>query len=322
MGFGSAIVGSLKMPGVAYAFSRLGYNRRAKTFRAADLERSLAGRTYVVTGANSGIGKEVARGLAERDADVWLLCRNRERGEAAQAELDALGNGAVKLELVDMSDLSSIALLLERWKPAQVTALVHNAGALFHERVNVPPGVERTFALHVLGPEALTRGLLPALRRGQGRVVYVASGGMYAERLSVDLLRCPPDPFDGTRAYARAKRAQVVLTQMWAEREREVGFFVMHPGWADTPGVETALPGFYKVTKRFLRTPAEGADTALWLAAAENTRLPSGAFVFDRAEAKRHLMPGTRADRSEWDRLWNVVDGAVAAPATTAREAV
>ncbi len=304
-----SLIGAARFPGVAWSFSRLGFRRRAKRFEPTDLDLSLTRRGFVVTGANSGIGRAAALALAQRDADLWLLCRDPERGEAARAELSRVGRGTVRVEQVDMSDLSSIRQLLTRWSPDRVDALVHNAGALFDERVDVPPGVERTFALHVLGPELLSRGLLPALKGARGRVIYVSSGGMYAERLSVNALRDPPAPFDGVRAYARAKRAQVELAEMWARREPAVRFYAMHPGWAETAGVKTALPGLYRVTRRWLRTPAEGPTRSIvWLAACQTLTCPSGAFVFDRALAKRHLMPETTADDAERDRLARLIE--------------
>ena len=308
MGLRDAVTGAAKMPGVAWSFSRLGYRRRARAFSEEGLSASLRRKTFVVTGANSGIGFEVAKGLLDREAHVWLLCRDPQRGQQACDALAREGRGRVSLETVDMTDLGALSELLARWKPGPIAGLVHNAGALFHERTETPGGIDQTFALHVVGPELLTRGLLASLTTGQGRVVYVASGGMYAEALSVPSLERPPDPFDGTRAYARAKRAQVVLAQMWAEHHPAVGFFAMHPGWADTPGVVSALPGFHRLTRRILRTPKEGADTVVWLMALERPAFSNGSFLFDRAVVARHMLASTRVGRPHWEALWQRVE--------------
>ena len=99
----------------------------------------------------------------------------------------------------------------------------------------------------VVGPFALIAGLLPLLRRtGRARVVAVTSGGMYAQPLDLDDLQWAGRPLNGPRAYAQAKRAQVALMREWARRvpPGEVAFSAMHPGWADTPGLAAALPGF------------------------------------------------------------------------------
>ena len=95
---------------------------------------------------------------------------------------------------------------------------------------------------------------------------------MYTHKLRVDDLQSERREFDGPTVYARTKRAQVILTELWAEQLAGTGVVVhaMHPGWADTPGVRSSLPRFYKVTRPLLRTPAQGADTIVWLGAPPN----------------------------------------------------
>ena len=104
----------------------------------------------------------------------------------------------------------------------------------------------------------------------------VASGGMYTEPLDVAALDPEPADYDGTKAYARCKRAQVVLAEEWTRHLLGTGIAVnaMHPGWADTPGLRTALPGFSRIVGPLLRTPEEGADTIVWLAAAPEAARP------------------------------------------------
>ncbi len=303
------------MPGVAWSFSKKGYLRRQRSFDASDTSASLAGKQLAVTGANGGIGFAVASAWAKKNADIWMLCRSRERGEAAREKLATLGTGQVHLAIVDLAKPETIDAFARSAAPPVLDGLVHNAGALVHERRDVAQDIEETCACHVVGPQRLTRALLPALERAaEARVVYVASGGMYAERLVVDYLLHPPSPFDGVRAYARAKRAQVVLTERWSQETDRVQFYAMHPGWVDTPGVRDALPRFYRATKRWLRTPAQGADTAIWLTSAPRVPLTSGAFVFDRQAAPRHLLPGTRANTSERTKLWDAVETLASAP--------
>ena len=117
----------------------------------------------------------------------------------------------------------------------------------------------------------LTRSLLEPLRAGApARVINVSSGGMYTQRLRADDLQSEQGEFDGAAVYARTKRAEVVLTELWAQRldPAQITVHAMHPGWADTPGVKSSLPRFYRATKPLLRTPAQGADTIVWLGAA------------------------------------------------------
>ena len=125
-------------------------------------------------------------------------------------------------------------------------------------------------------------------------LIWVSSGGMYTQRLKVDALDAPEVGFDGVVAYARTKRAMVVVSEQLASRLTPKGIAVhaMHPGWADTPGVESSIPGFWKLTQAILRTPDEGADT-VWLVPRSGTRGP-GRFWFDR-QARSPFLLGKRA---------------------------
>jgi NAD(P)-dependent dehydrogenase (short-subunit alcohol dehydrogenase family) len=118
---------------------------------------------------------------------------------------------------------------------------------------------------------------------------------MYAAGLALDDLQYDKTAYDGSRAYARTKRALVVLTELWADRLKDSGVVVhaMHPGWADTPGVASSLPGFHVVTRRLLRTAEQGADTITWLAASPEAARVSGGFWLDREPHVTHVFPGT-----------------------------
>jgi NAD(P)-dependent dehydrogenase (short-subunit alcohol dehydrogenase family) len=120
----------------------------------------------------------------------------------------------------------------------------------------------------------------------------------------------PPHEYNGTKAYARAKRAQVTLAEMWADRLRADGVSVhaMHPGWADTPGVRRSLPGFRRVMGPLLRTPEEGADTLVWLAADDGRPVETtGRFWLDRRPRDIHRLARTRRSDTpdERRRLWD-----------------
>ena len=140
----------------------------------------------------------------------------------------------------------------------------------------------------------------------------MSSGGMYAAGLTVSQLQMTPAKYNGTEQYARAKRAQVTLNEMCADRFRDSGvrFHAMHPGWADTPGVDASLPTFSKVMGPLLRTPEQGADTLVWLAADDGEPLDSnGLFWLDRRPRSLHKLPSTKrsdtADRRQ--QLWDWV---------------
>jgi len=121
----------------------------------------------------------------------------------------------------------------------------------------------------------------------------------------VDDLQSERGIYSGSVAYARAKRGLMILTEEWAERWADEGIAVnaMHPGWADTPGVEESLPGFYRLTRYVLRRPEEGADTAVWLAAATEAGEVSGRFWLDREQHPSHLSCRTVESAAERTRL-------------------
>ena len=292
---------------ILLSFDRTGYRRHAAAFDPADLQVNLAGRVCLVTGANSGIGFETSLALAARGGRVWMLCRSRERGLAAVREVRTrTGSRRVHLGVIDVSDTASIRRFVRSLKAPVVDVIVHNAGVLPDERTETADGHELTLATHVLGPWLLTTLLLPRLRRsGDARVVFVSSGGMYTRTLALSDSEWRDRPYDGVVAYAQTKRMQVVLAELLAAELEDSGICVnaMHPGWADTPAVRTSLPRFWNVMRRGLRTPAEGADTVVWLAASPAARGQTGRFWFDRQARSTHLLPWTRESRQERQAL-------------------
>jgi len=289
------------------SFDRIGFRRHARSFLAADLEVGLEGRCCLVTGGNAGLGKATALALAERGGRVHLLCRHAGRAEEARDEIRrATGNPAVEAEGIDVSDLASVRRWAEGARFEQVDVLVHNAGVLPAARGLTVDGLELTFATHVAGPHLLTRLLEGRLRAAaHARVIFVSSGGMYAERLRLDDLDWAQRRYDGVRAYAQTKRMQVLLARAWAGvfQGSAVSVYAMHPGWADTGGVRTSLPRFHRLTQSILRTPAEGADTIVWLAV-KRPAPPSGGFWFDRQPRWTHYLPWTREGQDDRDALW------------------
>ncbi|WP_067814597.1 SDR family NAD(P)-dependent oxidoreductase [Nocardia inohanensis] len=267
---------------------------------------SLQGRTALVTGSNGGIGKAIATELARLGATVELVVRDLERGRAAAAEIAARTRNTPRVTRCDISDLDDVRRcareLNTRTEP--VDALVHNAGVLPNSRAESTQGHEVCLATHVLGPILLTELLEPALADAESAsVVLVSSGGMYTQALHPDDIEYRTGSYRGATAYARSKRIQVALTPKLAERYAPQGISVhsMHPGWVDTPGIAGALPSFRRITRPLLRTAAQGADTAAWLAA---TDVPSGRFWHDRRVRPEHYLPHTRNSAADTDRVW------------------
>ncbi len=152
-------------------------------------------------------------------------------------------------------------------------------------------------------PFLLTGLLLPVLEAGApSRVIQVSSGGMYTQRFDLATLEMGPEEYDGTVAYARAKRAQLVLLHEWVRRTAGTGvaFHAMHPGWADTPGIRDGLPRFAKVMGPLLRTAEQGADTIVWLATATEAVESTGGFWLDRKVRWEHKAPWTRLSEADF----------------------
>jgi dehydrogenase/reductase SDR family protein 12 len=305
-------------------YGRGGFERAAATF--TPLPESLRGLTFVVTGANSGLGYATALELARRHADVHLVCRSQARGEAALAQLRAAtaSQAAGTLHIVDLSSVAQVKAFGAAWEARQAPlhGLVLNAGYIARERELTADGLEASWATAMLQSYLLTGLLMPALLRAgaspgasgrapPARVIHVSSGGGLTVRCDVAGIHAAAGlggaRFDGTLQYAHSKRAQMLLAQAWAARAPpQVAVAAMHPGWADTEGVRSALPEFREQRKGSLRSEAQGADTAVWLAAAP--ALPPGAggqLFFDRAAVPQHYpLAGTASSPADVEALW------------------
>ena len=296
---------------IAPGWSNIGYKVRKRSWDPID--ESLDGRTVIVTGATSGLGKATALDLARLGADLIVVGRNPDKTERVRAEIAAeTGNDEVRLEIADLSLMTEIRSLADRLlanEPA-IHALVNNAGTLFVERSETAEGIESTLATNLLGHFLLTNLLIPRLvESAPSRIINVASGGMYSQRISISNLQNDQGEYKGAAAYARTKRGQVILTEMWAEQLKDKGVTVssMHPGWADTPGVVDSLPTFHKLTRPFLRTPAEGADTIVWLAASDEAAGQTGLFWMDREPRPTHKSSRTKEHPEKRQELWDAL---------------
>jgi NAD(P)-dependent dehydrogenase (short-subunit alcohol dehydrogenase family) len=269
----------------------------------------LHGLTCLVTGANSGIGKEVARGVARMGARVVMACRDAGRGEEARGEIAAsTGNRDVELTVVDLSRQASIREFARTFgaRHGRLDVLVNNAGIWSNRREESADGIELTWATNVLGYFLVTDLLLGLLKAApRARIVNVAS--LLARDLDLSDVEFRRRPYSGVTAYAQSKQANRMFT--WALARRLEGTRVtanaMHPG-----GVNTAL--FAKgggllsyagsaYAKLFGKAPADGADTVLWLAASPDVDGTTGRFWIDRQEARcRYRDPDTE------ERLWDL----------------
>jgi NAD(P)-dependent dehydrogenase (short-subunit alcohol dehydrogenase family) len=282
---------------VVPSFTLIGYQARSRLFDWKPLDGyDLTDRTIVLTGGSSGLGYAAAEAFAELGATLVIVARDPEKtGEVVERLKSDHGNERITGELADLSDLDAVRTATERIKDShpRIDVLIHNAGALLPERREAADGTEITTQVMVAAPFLMTSLLLDPLRAAApGRVITMSSGGMYTSGLTVSNLQMDEKSYNGAQQYARAKRAQVVLNEMWAAKvpRSQIVFHAMHPGWADTPGVDAGIPGFGKVMGPLLRTPEQGADTMVWLAADDSLEETTGAFWHDRAVRSTHKL--------------------------------
>jgi NAD(P)-dependent dehydrogenase (short-subunit alcohol dehydrogenase family) len=280
--------------GFAPTFSRRGFERKGLSQRpvAADF----SGQTWLVTGASGGIGREITLQAARRGANVIAAARSAEKLEALAGSAD--GPGDIEPLVVDLSLMGELREATESIGPRRVDVLVNNVGVLLNQFSLTDEGFESSFATNLLSHFLLTETMIDRGRFESGSVVInMSSGGMYSTPLVPDDLNVTdPDRHDGVMAYARHKRAQVELTHWWNARfGPEIAFHVMHPGWVDTEGVRTSLPGFRRFFGPLLRNAEQGADTAIWLAA-ERPAVATEGIWLDRELRPEHVSDRTRTD--------------------------
>uniref|UniRef100_A0A672NMR3 Dehydrogenase/reductase SDR family member 12-like n=1 Tax=Sinocyclocheilus grahami TaxID=75366 RepID=A0A672NMR3_SINGR len=254
-------------------FTKGAFLSASKNFVEKDLETSVVGRSFLITGANSGIGKATAMAIAKKGGTIHMVCRNKDKAEEARAEIvKDSGNKEIFVHILDLSETKKVWEFAESFKK-KYKAL----------NVLVRFGVRKFHLMSLLCSSAmyiLIKSLIPLLEKSpDSRVITVSSGGMLVQKLRTGNLQSQRGRYDGTMVYAQNKRQQVVMTEQFAKAHPNIHFSVMHPGWVDTPTIANAMPDFHSSMKERLRTPEQGADTVVWLAVSEAAgKNPSGHF--------------------------------------------
>ena len=302
-------------PLVPASFGRPGFLLRAPAFDPRDLDVSLAGQRIVITGGTSGIGFATAQALKRLHAEVIVVGRDPAKGLSAVEALNRVDGAEARFVRCDLSDFRSIDEAVRDLGPKSIDRLVHNASILPDELSRTAEGLEATYASNLVGPLRF-QFLIDESAERLRRVVWVSSGGMYAVPLDLRVLRGDVKRFDGVTAYAQTKRAQILVAErMAATFGSRLRSYSMHPGWVDTPSVASSLPRFHALTKAFLRTPEQGADTVIWLTATD-APLESGAFYFDRERQNSELVPGTATSLKTREELFAAIERDAKLPRT------
>lgn len=266
-------------------------------------------RIAVVTGANRGIGRAIAEGMARADFRTVLLCRRREDGERAMEEIASrTGNHSLEVVTADFSSLAQVRRAADEIlaRHPAIHVLVNNAALARKQREESADGIELTLAVNHIAAFELTRQLLPGLRRGApSRVVTVSSGAQRRKQIVLDDLQNVRRPYGGVRVYGETKLMNVLFTRELARRMAGTGVTATccHPGVIGTDGLLNYLPAILRpVVALFSGTPVRGADTPIWLATSPEVEGATGGYYI-----RRHLArPNPRANDSDLARkFWS-----------------
>ena len=259
----------------------------------------MVGKVCIVTGANTGIGKETALGLARLGATVVLVCRDHQRGEEAQRDIkQKTGNNNVELMLCDLSSQRSITQFTTEFaqRHDRLDVLVNNAGVVLRGRSMTEDGVESTFGINHLGYFLVTNLLLDLLKKSApSRIVNVASAAHRYGKLDVNSWPTGRD-YSTFGAYANSKLANVLFTHELAKRIVGTGVTAncLHPGGVGT-NLFRGLPKFLQsVIKLITISPERGARTSIYLASSPKVEGISGKYF-----ARRRQQESSDASRNE-----------------------
>ena len=272
------------------------------------IKNNMTGKVCVITGANAGIGKETALGLARMHATVVMVCRDGERGFTAQHEIkQQSGNDSIDLMICDLASLNCIRRLASDFKERhnRLDVLVNNAGVLLREHSLNEDGIENTFAINHLGYFLLTNLLLDALKKSApSRIVNVASTAHKYGKLNIGGWLTGAD-YSAFSAYANSKLANVLFTYELARRLEGTGVTAncLHPGAVGT-NLFRGLPGFLQPLIRLVTiSPERGARTSIYLASSPDVEDVSGKY-FARRKQKNSSAASHNEDATR--RLWEV----------------
>lgn len=270
-------------------------------------------KTCIVTGANSGLGKATALGLARLGARVVMVCRDRARGEAARQEIVAAsGSQSVDLLLADLSSQQEVRRLAQEVEAAcpRLDLLVNSAGGVFMERRESADGIEYSLALNHLAPFLLTNLLLERLKASApARIVNVTTRLGANTAIDFDDQQFVTRRYSGFQAYSETKLAGMLFTYALARRLEGTGVTVncVHPGVFKSNFGSEGMPGFMRalspVVRFFMAGPEQAAQRVLYVAAAPELEGVSGKYFGDKAEL---TSPKQSYDAAAQERLWEV----------------
>jgi len=279
----------------------------------------LHGKTVVITGANTGIGKETALDLSARGAKVVILCRDVKKGEEAAEDIRKATRGDVAVYKLDLASLTSVRDCVDILNKDldQIDILILNAGVMLCPLMRTEEGFEMQMGTNHLGHFLLTNLLLPLVKKaGPGaRIVVVASlaHSQGNNKIQWEDLSYEKTPYHSYNAYCQSKLANVLFAKELAAREKDIQVYSLHPGvvktdlWRHVKGKKSAMSYVMAVVgplyRPFMKDSKQGAQTTIFCAVDESVAGESGLYYSDCKEKK----PAPQATSVEdAKRLWAI----------------
>lgn len=276
----------------------------------------IEGKTCLITGSTSGIGKEIAIGLAKMKANVVLVGRSKARCQATLEEIwrnasISTNKNRVSYLLADLSSQASIHQLanefLESYESLDI--LINNAGVFLSRRSTTVDSIEYTFAVNHLAPFLLTNLLFERIKASSpSRIITTSSVAHRGAHINFDNLQFERGRYNGVEAYRQSKLANILFTKELARRSRGSGVTsnCFHPGGVRTNLVQSS-PWYYRliwaIINPFLVSPKKGADTAIYLASSSKVAEISGKYFVNR----KPVSPWELTDEHDAAaRLWKI----------------
>ena len=281
----------------------------------------IKGKTCMITGSNTGIGKETARQLAVLDAHIIMVCRNQEKGEQAKEEIiRTTDNKNIELLICDLASLNDVKRFADEFLQthSNLHVLINNAGVFHMKRTTTHDGYESTFAINYLAHYYLTELLLPLLKKSSpSRIINLSSDihRYFKIKMKDPLLE---KGYMGQQAYSNSKTAMVLFTnKLVRELEgSEITVNTVNPGHVKTQMTTIGLSKFFRKMSDLIpnhRTVEQGAETSVYVASSSDLEGITGKYFNDCKESKTAKMT---KDIHKQDILWELSKRLVTAAIT------
>ena len=270
---------------------------------------SIEGKICIITGANSGIGKATAIGLAEMGATIVMLCRDKERGEMAQKDIIELtGHKNVNLFLCDLSSQEAIRKFVSEFKKKYLDLhiLINNAGVMMKKGTSSIDGFEMNFAVNHLAPFLLTNLLLDTLKKSApSRIINVSSGAHRMGKIDFDDLQSENKKPRLMRIYGNSKLALMLFSYELNRRLENTNVTVntVHPGVVATNLGRHQSKFSQGFSKRFFKGPEKGAETSIYLASSPEVEGITGKY-FVKKESRESSKESCNKEYAK--RIWKI----------------